>query len=295
MPRTKIALVRGSSPGEGISKRAGGEMVDTLGLGPSAARRGSSSLPLPIKYQQSRQTALPARRDLKGFSLFARQKRKSPGNVVAKSSLAYQMKSLLLNKKIILLSNIALAVLWGSFVWRHSALYLEGKQSFVLLFILVETILVFVFLFRKKPKDISIRPIDWSIALAGTFSPLLFTPSHIALSAITGNTLLFLGTAIVFLSYLSLNRSFGIVPADRGIKTEGLYRLVRHPMYLGYIVLDTGYVVLNASSYNVLVFLIIIGTIAWRIRAEEMFFESTNKEYTAFKKQTRFALLPFVY
>ena len=35
---------------------------------------------------------------------------------------------------------------------------------------------------------------------------------------------------------LSLGRSFGLMPANRGVVSTGMYRLVRHPIYLGYLV-----------------------------------------------------------
>jgi len=205
------------------------------------------------------------------------------------------VKDFLLNKKIILLSNIALALLWGSFLWRHIVSYDDQGQTLILLFILVESILVVIFLFRKKPTDISVKIPDWVAALAGTFAPLLFIPENSGLFLPSANTLLVTGTIIVFLAYLSLNTSLGIVPADRGVKITGLYRIVRHPMYLGYIVLDTGYLLLNASPYNLLIFIIIICAIIWRIRAEEAFLEHANADYSKLKKQTPFALIPFVY
>ena len=34
----------------------------------------------------------------------------------------------------------------------------------------------------------------------------------------------------------SLARSFGLAPANRGVKSRGAYAFLRHPMYLGYVV-----------------------------------------------------------
>ena len=47
---------------------------------------------------------------------------------------------------------------------------------------------------------------------------------------------------------LNLRRSFGIVPADRGVKTLGLYAFVRHPMYLGYMVAHVGFLLGGAIA-----------------------------------------------
>ena len=39
--------------------------------------------------------------------------------------------------------------------------------------------------------------------------------------------------------------------ANRGVKRDGPYRLVRHPIYLGYAVTWAGFVLLNAQIFNI--------------------------------------------
>jgi protein-S-isoprenylcysteine O-methyltransferase Ste14 len=45
------------------------------------------------------------------------------------------------------------------------------------------------------------------------------------------------GLLITIAGKLALGRSFGLMPANRGIVCTGLYRLVRHPIYAGWILL----------------------------------------------------------
>ena len=59
---------------------------------------------------------------------------------------------------------------------------------------------------------------------------------------------------IVIGGKLSLGRSFGLMPANRGIVSTGLYRLVRHPIYLGYLITHVGFLLANATLWNVLIF-----------------------------------------
>lgn len=49
---------------------------------------------------------------------------------------------------------------------------------------------------------------------------------------------------------LCLWRSFGLVAAHRGLKAGGLYAVVRHPMYAGYVISHVGYLLVAPSWWN---------------------------------------------
>lgn len=59
------------------------------------------------------------------------------------------------------------------------------------------------------------------------------------------------GLMVVIGGKLSLGRSFGLMPANRGIVCTGLYRLVRHPIYMGYLVTHLAFLAANPSVWNV--------------------------------------------
>ena len=62
-----------------------------------------------------------------------------------------------------------------------------------------------------------------------------------------GFILVMLAAGLSLVSLLALGTLFGIRPALRGLVTRGPYRLVRHPMYLAYVVGDIGY---NLQEWN---------------------------------------------
>jgi protein-S-isoprenylcysteine O-methyltransferase Ste14 len=59
-----------------------------------------------------------------------------------------------------------------------------------------------------------------------------------------------LGYSLIFWSLISLGNHFGIAPADRGLVVRGPYRIARHPMYLGELILRAALV---AASPQVLI------------------------------------------
>ena len=71
------------------------------------------------------------------------------------------------------------------------------------------------------------------MGFAGTLLTLMVVGSDGA-ALPYGGMLMFLGFGIAVSAKLSLCRSFGVVAGNRGVRTGGLYGLVRHPMYLGY-------------------------------------------------------------
>ena len=84
-----------------------------------------------------------------------------------------------------------------------------------------------------------------------------------------GFALVVVAAALSFVSLLTLGRLFGVRPALRGLATSGPYRLVRHPMYLAYVLGDIGY---NLEEWNIGTVLMVLAgwaALVYRIRAEE--------------------------
>ena len=102
------------------------------------------------------------------------------------------------------------------------------------------------------------------------------------------------GLAISIAAKLFLNRSFGIVAANRGVKSGGPYRLVRHPMYLGYITTQVGFLIDNFTLLNALLYAGSWTLQILRIREEEGIL-AKDDIYAAYSQRVRWRLLPGVY
>ena len=84
-----------------------------------------------------------------------------------------------------------------------------------------------------------------------------------------GMVLITAGALLSIVSLWTLGRRFGIRPALRGLAVDGPYRIVRHPMYLSYVLSDVGY---NLQECNLgTTALVLMGWIAmvYRIESEE--------------------------
>lgn len=154
---------------------------------------------------------------------------------------------------------------------------------------------VVLFLLIRKPTDaISMRPQDWLLATAGTFLGLLVANGGTPISVSAGAMLLMIGMLIHIGAKISLNRSFGLVAANRGVKDEGLYRFVRHPMYAGYMIAHVGFLLAHPTLRNLLIYAAVWALLVMRIMAEERVLRQ-DAAYAAFAERVRWRLIPGVY
>jgi protein-S-isoprenylcysteine O-methyltransferase Ste14 len=85
------------------------------------------------------------------------------------------------------------------------------------------------------------------------------------------------------------------VTENQTIVRQGPYRVIRHPGYLGSILMWTGVAAATANWIVLAVVLVIMfGVYVYRIQAEEKMLLTTNAEYAEYQKHTR-RLIPFVY
>lgn len=193
-----------------------------------------------------------------------------------------------------LLVNGSAAALWGLFAFTHYVRYQEVGKFYLLLIVVAESWLALMFLIRKDQMSKSTSPLEWAVAAGGTFVPLLLRPSMQGLAPDLGSIVVALGVCIQIAGALSLNRSFGIVPANRGVKTSGIYRVIRHPLYASYLVTFSGYFLANTSLYNFWIF------VAWLVfMLLRIFFEERHllrdAGYQRYTSSVRWRLVPYIF
>ncbi len=192
-----------------------------------------------------------------------------------------------------LLGKTAIVSLFTLMAVRLGIDFLETGRVTGLLLVASEALVVVLTVFRRDALviDRSVRArVLTAIALMG---PPLVRPAHVlpvASEALTVG-LSAIGLVIVIAGKMSLGRSFGLMPANRGIVSSGLYRLVRHPIYLGYLITHVAYVAANPTVWNLAVLLTAdLGLMARAVCEEGTL--ARDPEYVAYQARVRWRVIP---
>lgn len=135
-------------------------------------------------------------------------------------------------------------------------------------------------------------------ALIGTFLftvVVLFPRRELFPLAGAVSTLLSLaGNALAVLVLTQLRSSFSIMAEARQLVTSGVYRLVRHPLYLAEEIAALGIFMQFLSHWTALLLAIQIAFQLRRMRNEEVILGESFPEYAAYKARTA-RLIPGIY
>jgi protein-S-isoprenylcysteine O-methyltransferase Ste14 len=171
--------------------------------------------------------------------------------------------------------------------------YLRTHRPIGFLFFAEQMVVVVAYLVRRPAHTVTARLGDWLLAFGGTFLPVLLRPdgAHPQWGLQWGLVLQFCGVVVCLWSFFALGRSFGFAAADRGLVQRGPYRVVRHPIYASYVLLQVGYLLQSYSLRNLTVVLLAIACNVGRVRAEERVL-GTNPAHTAYTRRVRWRIVP---
>jgi protein-S-isoprenylcysteine O-methyltransferase Ste14 len=164
-----------------------------------------------------------------------------------------------------------------------------------LLLVASEALVVALTLLRRSTMTVDRSLRARVLTIMATFGPPLVHPAHGALSAESLTIAISaLGLIIVLLGKLSLGRSFGLAPANRGVVSTGVYRLVRHPIYLGYLITHVGFLVANPAGWNLIVLASSDTALLLRALCEERTL-ALDEAYRRYSARVRWRIIPGVF
>lgn len=190
-------------------------------------------------------------------------------------------------------SRVLVCALFLALAWRLLGDFLVTNRATDLLLLVGEALVVVLTCLRRPASVVDRRPVVRLVTAVSMTFPLLSEPTRIAplLPEAAAATLLGLGLLIVVGGKISLGYSFGLLPANRGVMERGLYRVVRHPIYLGYLLTHIPFLAAHPSGWNAAVLL--IGDAALIVRA--LYEEETlgrDPQYVRYCQAVKWRLLP---
>jgi protein-S-isoprenylcysteine O-methyltransferase Ste14 len=103
-----------------------------------------------------------------------------------------------------------------------------------------------------------------------------------------------IGLAIVIAAKLTLGRSFGLVPANRGVVVSGPYEFMRHPIYAGYVISHAAFLAAHPTVMNIS--LVVVADVVLVLRA--LLEERTllgDEEYRSYCERVSWHVIPGVF
>ena len=192
------------------------------------------------------------------------------------------------------LTNLSLATLFILFAIANGKSFIENPRLSVFLIVVTETIVAVLLVTRREADETDHSWQTWTTTTFGTIAPFLLRPIDATADILLGQALQVAAFSMQIVALLYLNRSIGLLPAHRGVKSNGLYSWVRHPLYTAYVVTYVGYWINNQSWPNAVV--IVAGTafLVMRIHYEEaLLFKYAD--YTRYAERIRWRLIPSVW
>jgi protein-S-isoprenylcysteine O-methyltransferase Ste14 len=156
-------------------------------------------------------------------------------------------------------------------------------------------LLVLAMLVRRPPVRVTPQPLYWLLAFVATY--WLFITGRFATRgfALAPDWLIFALSIASFVisvwARVSLGRSIGLVPAQRGLVTRGAYHYMRHPIYTGVYFSFAALALQNWSPINATIFAVGAGLFVIKSFVEEDFLRQ-EPEYAAYMHAVPWRWLP---
>ena len=205
-------------------------------------------------------------------------------------SLDYSAQARLLGD---LAARAAIIVLFSMMAIRFGSDFLQTGRVTGLFLLLSETLVVVLTVMRRSAATVDRSIRARLLTLVSIMGPPLLVPGAAAALApeLTTVSLSLAGLGVVIAGKITLGRSFALLPANRGVVSSGIYGVVRHPIYMGYLLTHLAFLVASPTMFNLVALLVADGALLARAVCEEQTL-ALDPRYREYQARVRWRVAP---
>lgn len=216
-------------------------------------------------------------------------------------------KALIIFPAALIVTGLILFLPAGSFSFRNAWIFIAVlfiPCIFVVSYLLKHDPELLERRMRYKEKEIeqkTIIKIATLLFLIGFITPGLdfrYGWSNVPLFlVIMSDAIIFSGYMLIFFVFRENSYTSRIIEVEKGQKviSTGPYSVVRHPMYVGVLLMYLFIPTALGSYYSLILFLPVIPVIIFRILNEEKFLTRNLPGYTEYAKKVKYRLIPGIW
>ena len=195
-----------------------------------------------------------------------------------------------------LASRACIGVLFVMLSWRFLGDFMQTGRMTGLLLLTSEGLVVVLTIVRRRARTVDRSAVAALLTGVSLLGPFILKPTTVpalapdALTAVVS----IVGVLIVIAGKVTIGRSFGLVPANRGVVARGPYSIVRHPIYAGYLLTHAATLALYPSAWNVTIILVADTALVFRALAEERVL-SADSAYRSYCGRVAWHLVPGIF
>ena len=191
-----------------------------------------------------------------------------------------------------LAARATIVVLFSLMAVRFGADFLATGRVTGLFLLLSETLVVVLTVMRRSAATVDRSVRARVLTGVSTLGPPLLAPAAIAMvpESVT-IAMSCAGLSVVIAGKITLGRSFALLPANRGVVSSGVYGIVRHPIYLGYLITHLAFLMANPTLWNVLALLAADTALLARAVCEEQTL-ALDPKYRDYQSRVRWRVAP---
>jgi protein-S-isoprenylcysteine O-methyltransferase Ste14 len=195
-----------------------------------------------------------------------------------------------------LVARAVIVLLFSMMAVRFAGDFLATGRVTGLLLLVSEALVVVLTVVRRSAATVDRSTRARLLTMLSMFGPPLLQPAEVAALLPQSLTVAAsaVGLAIVIAGKLTLGRSFGLMPANRGVVSSGVYRFVRHPIYLGYLITHVAFLLATPSAWNIAALFAADTALLARAVCEEKTL-SRDERYRTYQQTVRWRVCPGVF